>query len=311
MSALITVFSTPKPFTNPHIAMIQGNAIKSWMHLGNEVEALLIGEEEGVTTAAKKEGIRLISEVSRNPQGTPLVNSIFQTARENTDTRLLAYVNADIILTPEFIKMAKLILDQSKRFLAVSRRWDLDIKQPLNFSSDWVQKLDAMIKNGGKRHPAGGSDCFIFPRDCFNNIPDLAIGRAGWDNWMIYEARRNGWPVVEMTPSYMVIHQQHDYSHLPGGKPHYRHPESDENVRLAGGRHAIFTLMDANYQLKDGRLVKMPLTWMKFWREIEILPTTVLRSSSLARVSYVLFHPMRSYWMLRVWLSRIRKERQK
>ena len=48
MSALITVFSTPKPFTNPHIAIIQSNAIKSWMHLGQEAEALLIGEEEGV-----------------------------------------------------------------------------------------------------------------------------------------------------------------------------------------------------------------------------------------------------------------------
>lgn len=119
-----------------------------------------------------------------------------------------------------------------------------------------------------------------FPVMVFLNIPDLAIGRAGWDNWMIYEARRNGWPVVETTPTYMVIHQQHDYSHLPGGKPHYRHPESDENVRLAGGRHAIYTLADVNYQLKDGRLVKIPLTWKKFWREIEIFPTTGLKKPS-------------------------------
>ena len=308
MSALITIFSTPKPFTNPHIAIIQHNAIESWMHLGREAETLLIGEEEGVAVAAKKEGIRLVREVSRNPQGTPLINSIFQKARENTTTPLLAYVNADIILTPVFVVVAKEIQSQAQRFLAVGRRWDLNIKKRLDFPADWVQQLDSLVKDTGARHPAGGSDYFIFPRDCFTSIPDLAIGRAGWDNWMIYEARRNGWPVVETTPTYMVIHQQHDYSHLPGGKPHYRHPESDENVRLAGGRHVIYTLADANYQLKDGRLVKIPLTWKKFWREVEIFPATVLRSSFLAQFSHILFHPVKSYWRLRVWLSRTRRD---
>jgi hypothetical protein len=308
MSALITIFSTPKPFTNPHIAIIQRNAIDSWMHLGREAEALLIGEEEGVAAAAKKVGIRLVREVARNPQGTPLVSSIFQKARENTSTPLLVYVNADIILTPAFIIVAKVIQSQARRFLAVGRRWDLNIKQRLDFSADWVQQLDHLVENGGTRHPSGGSDYFLYPRDCFNRIPDLAIGRAGWDNWMIYEARRNGWPVVETTPAYMVIHQQHDYSHLPGGKPHYRHPESNENVRLAGGRHVIYTLADANYQLKDDRLMKIPLTWKKFWREIEIFPATGLKNSFLAQFSYILFHPVKSYWRLRVWLSRTHRD---
>ena len=309
MNTLITVFSTPKPFTDPQIAMIQSNAIKSWMHLGLEVDALLIGEEDGVVTAAKKEGIRLVREVARNSQGTPLVSSIFQTARENSNSLLLAYVNADILLTPKFIQAAQLILNQTQKFLAVGRRWDLDIKQHLDFSTGWVERLDVLVKDGAILHPAGGSDFFIFPRDCFGSIPDLAIGRAGWDNWMIYEARRNGWPVVETTPTNMVIHQQHDYSHLPGGKPHYRHPESDENVRLAGGRHVIYTLLDANYLLKDGWLVKTPLTWKKLWREIEIFPVTVMKSPFLAWFSHVLFHPVKSYRRLRVWLSRLRRER--
>ena len=32
-------------------------------------------------------------------------------------------------------------------------------------------------------------------------MPDFAIGRAGWDNWMIYHARQQGWPVIDGTPS--------------------------------------------------------------------------------------------------------------
>ncbi len=307
MVALVTIFSTPKPFTNPHIAMIQNNAIGSWMHLGQEVDALLIGEEAGVAEAAKKQGIRLVREVARNKSGTPLVNSIFQAARENSTTPLLVYVNADILITPDFIKTTQQVVSQATKFLMIGRRWDLEIGQSLDFSHNWVRQVNELVAKTAMLHPTGGSDYFLFPRDCFANIPDLAIGRAGWDNWMIYHARREGWQVVDATQSYKVIHQQHDYSHLPDGKPHYRHPESDENVRLAGGRHAIYTLVDATHQLVDGCLVKTSLSWSRFWREIEIFPATVLKAEWLSRISYFLFHPVKAYWHLRVWGSRKRR----
>jgi hypothetical protein len=310
MTALITVFSTLKPFINPHIAMIQNNAISSWLHLGEDVDPILIGEEEGAVAAAKKQGIRLIREVARNPQGTPLVRSIFQIARDNSSTPLLAYVNADILLTPAFIQTVRQVLRQTENFLMVGRRWDLDVSLPLDFSTGWVEYLDILVMDNASLHPAGGSDYFVFPRNCFNKIPDLAIGRAGWDNWMIYEARRKGWPVVDATPTYKVIHQQHDYSHLPDGKPHYRHPESDENVRLAGGRHAIYTLMDANFLLKDERLVKAALTWKRFLREVEIFPLTVLKWPKGGWLSHVIFHPVRAYQRLRAWLSHMRRSKR-
>jgi hypothetical protein len=307
MAALITIFSTPKPFTNPHIRVIQENAITSWLHLGQDVNALLIGEEEGVARAVKKCGIRWIRDVARNSSGTPLISSIFKAARENSTTPLLAYVNADILLTPGFLLAIRQVIPQVDEFLMIGRRWDLEISQPLVFSKNWVHKVETRVANEAKLHPAGGSDYFVYPRDCFTAIPELAIGRAGWDNWMIYHARRQNWPVVDATPTYKVIHQQHDYSHLPGGQPHYRHPESAENVRLAGGRHAIFTLTDANRQLKDGKLVKPPLSWKRFWREVEIIPTTILKAEWLSRMNQALFHPVRTYWSVRVWLSHKRR----
>jgi len=311
MAPLITIFSAPKPFTNPHIAIIQNNAINSWVHLGSEVDILLIGEEDGLANAAKKAGIRVIRKVSRNQHGTPLVSSIFRLARENSTSPLLAYVNADILLTPDFVSVARNVMRQAEEFLIVGRRWDLDLSEQLDFSDKWVSNLETLIKTKARLHPSGGSDYFIFPRVSYQAMPDLVIGRAGWDNWMIYEARRSGWRVVDASQSYKVVHQQHDYSHLPGGKPHYRLPESDENVRLAGGRHAIYTLEDANWLLKDGHLVKAPLTWKKFWREIEIAPATKMKSNPGARLSYALFHPIRTYWRFRVYFSESRKRRKK
>lgn len=308
---LITFFSAPKPFTNPHIATIQNNAINSWMHLGKEVNVLLVGEEDGLSEAAKKYGIRLLKKVARNSRGTPLVSSIFGLAREYSTSPLLVYLNADIMVTPDFVNVARDVMRHTEDFLVVGRRWDLDLSERLDFSGKWVDRLADLIKTKGRLHPTGGSDYFIYPRNCFQQIPDLSIGRAGWDNWMIYEARRCGWKVVDASQTYKVVHQQHDYSHLPGGKPHYRLPESDKNIRLAGGRYAIFTLEDANWQLRDGHLVKAPLTWKKFWREMEITPAIKLKSRLGAHLSYALFHPRRTYWQIRVFLSKALKKRNK
>ena len=93
----------------------------------------------------------------------------------------------------------------------------------------------------------GPEDCIREMRETYRKRRDALVesfGRAGWDNWMIYAGRRSGWPVVDATASIMIIHQNHDYSHLPGGQPHYRLPETDENVRLAGGKRVIFHLRE-------------------------------------------------------------------
>ena len=50
--AFLTIFTAPKPFTNPHINIIQRNAIQSWMRL-KDVEVLLIGDEAGIPEAAE------------------------------------------------------------------------------------------------------------------------------------------------------------------------------------------------------------------------------------------------------------------
>src|SRR5512139_1677490 len=100
----LTVFSAPKPFTNPHIAVIQRNAVQSWLRLGAEVEALLVGQEPGMAEVAAEYGIRLLTNVQRTDTGTPLVNSIFALARQASDSPFLAYVNGDILLLPDLVE---------------------------------------------------------------------------------------------------------------------------------------------------------------------------------------------------------------
>jgi hypothetical protein len=293
--ALITLFTAPKPFTNPHIALIQRNALRSWQALGSEVEVVLIGQEEGLPEAAAEYGFAHLPEVARNTLGTPLVSAIFELGRNYSNSPLLAYVNADIILFPEFLQAARAVSAARERFLIVGQRWDLEVTQELSFAPGWEAALRERLQREGKRHLRAGSDYFIFPRSCFEHIPDFSIGRAGWDNWMIYEARRQGWPVVDATPDVDIIHQNHDYSHLPNSQPHCRLPETGENIRLAGGRRALFNLDDATHQLVRGRLVPFPRSWQKFWRGVEIHPLLAWGNYGLTQALFTLFHPQRAW----------------
>jgi len=267
---LVTVFSTPKPFTNPNIALIQRNAIRSWLQLGPEAEVLLIGKEDGVAEIARELGVRYLPEVGRNASGTPLISSIFSIARENSQSAVLAYVNADIILFPELISIIHPITELD-RFLVIGQRYDLGVSASLDFGPRWKEDLLAQVRERGRTHPPRGSDYFIFPRRCFTDLPDFAVGRVGWDNWMIYKAWREKWTIVDATPSVPIVHQDHDYSHLASDKKAYSVPEAQVNVDLAGGKlNTNFTILDANYQLRDGWLQPVRLTYGHVLRKLEL-----------------------------------------
>jgi hypothetical protein len=269
----ITLFSAPKPFTDPYIAMIQRNAIKSWTLLP-DVEVILLGEEMDLAETARELGVKHIPNVRCNESGTPLISSMLQLARQNSNSELLCIINADMLLMSDFLETAKSCTSRFQRdaFVILSQRWDLDVTQPIEFTKGWQNRLRSTVHSQGSLHRPAGSDFFLFPKSCYTDVPDFTIGRAGWDNWMIYKARKEKWTVIDCTPSLMIIHQNHDYSHLPGGKPHYEHPDTNENIRLAGGQANIrYTILDATHQLAaDGKLIRPKLSYLRFMRGVEL-----------------------------------------
>jgi hypothetical protein len=271
---------------------------------------IVVGQEDGLEEAAAELGVLYVPQVRRNAQGTPLVSDIFEQARRHSDSPILAYVNADILLLPDFIQSAWLVSQQVEKYLIVGQRWDIDMKlvdgttRQLGFENGWVDALQADVRQRGRLHPPGGSDYFIFPRSCFTEMPAFAIGRAGWDNWMFYHARKQGWPVINATRSIQVLHQDHDYSHLPGGQSHYRLPETSENIRLAGGRRTIFTLQDANFELAQGCVIPAHGSGGVL-REMETWPLRRLPGRTglaAAEIFFAIFHPVKAF---KEWRGRL------
>lgn len=267
---LITIFTAPKAFTNPHIATIQRNALQSWLHLGPEVEVLLYGREAGIAEVASEFGVKHIPDVACTETGAPYINSMFDITRQISDSPLLCVVNADIIFMPDIIKASKQLLNLTDRFLALGQRWDLDVKEQLDFSDNWVERFSLRTKNNGQLHLPLGSDYFIFPRGCFQEIPEFAIGRSGWDNWMIYYAMQQKYPTVDISPTVMIVHQNHDYSHLPGNQPPYHMEESNRNRELAGGKSHLYLILDMKQQLVNGQIRRPPISLARAFRYIEL-----------------------------------------
>src|ERR1043166_462028 len=250
---MLTLFTIPKAF-HGHNAIIQRNAIKSWTLMQPRAEIILFGDDEGTAETATTLGVRHLPRVARNEYGTPLLNDLFRQADDAAAHDVLCYVNADVILMSDFFSTVEHIIRWNSRYLLVGRRWDIDIRHPLDFLAGWENELRTRLSNQGVLHAATGMDYFVFPRYLWQDIPSFAIGRTAWDNWLIYGARAFGVPVVDAKNELTVLHQAHDYLHIPANAIDVLEgPEAKRNLQLAGGWKHIFTLNDATHILRDGK----------------------------------------------------------
>lgn len=133
----------------------------------------------------------------------------------------------------------------------VGRRWNVDIERAWDFGTDdWQTRLRDHVMRSGSLYSASAIDYFVFTRGLWGSIPPFAIGRPGWDNWMIYRARFLGVPVINATSTVMAVHQNHDYSHNASGKTGiFEGPEAKRNRALSGGSKHFFSIVDATWSL--------------------------------------------------------------
>jgi hypothetical protein len=246
----LTIFGMPKPFRGS-TATMQRNAISSWTALEPRPEVLLFGDEEGVGQAARDLGARHMPEIGRNEFGTPLLNDLFARAAREAVGRTLVYCNADIILLPDFAAAIARVAERRARFLMVGRRWDLDLLRPIeSFGAEWQDALRREALASGEQRSGNFVDYFAFSTGLYDGLLPLAIGRAYWDNYLVWLGRSRGADVVDASAAVMAIHQNHDYSHHPGGSAGvWTGPEAKRNRALIGGWWHLYTIEDATHLL--------------------------------------------------------------
>ncbi len=270
---LLTIFAVPKPFGGA-VDVIQRNAIRSWVRLRPWVDVLLIGDEAGIKETAEQLGVRHAVGLQRNEFGTPLLSSAFEIAHRESSSPMLVYCNCDLILLSDFVQsMLRIAESNFAEFVAFGRRIDLTVNDEIEF--DEVQAVEALISRcrlQGKNSSVVCKDFFAFSRELYRDIPDFAVGRGNWDNWMIHAAKhQKRVPVINISDVATVIHQAHDYSHIRQSRMscYVTGREAQQNQRLAGGRYLVNGSTATWRMDKHGlRRVKLNRLNLSFWRDV-------------------------------------------
>ena len=136
----------------------------------------------------------------------------------------------------------------------VGHRWDINLMDIVNFNDQKESEIfwkDAQKKS--IKHACTGIDYFVFRKNSFTNLPDFAIGRPGFDNWILWNARRHFIPLIDVSNEVMALHQNHDYRVYTDPKL-FPDPDSLANKKLHQDR--TLNLLDANYHFMNGKIGK-------------------------------------------------------
>ena len=247
---VLLLFAIPKVFQG-HTAVIQRNAIESWTRLGPETRVMLLGDEEGTSEVARELHVDHLPDVARNEFGTPLISDLFEKAQARTGPDdALCYINSDIILLDDFLPAIRRVRERTRRFLTVGECWNVDLPTPIPFAdAAWQAQIARLVSRSGIRRGTWYIDYFVFNHGLYRDVPPFAVGRAGFDNWLVWKARALEATVVDATRLVTAVHQNHDYAHVGSRDWSYRGPEAVRNIQLAGGKGRLFRIDDASHTL--------------------------------------------------------------
>ncbi|MBN2301156.1 MAG: hypothetical protein JXN60_01435 [Lentisphaerae bacterium] len=208
-------------------------------------QIVLLGDEKGVAEVAAEFGVAHIPDIDRTPYGTPLVSEIFSKTYNLFPAARMCYVNGDIILRQDLIQATRQL--QHKRFVLVARRTNITLSEEVNITGG---NYPSGLLGGMELDSECAIDMFLFtPHKALINLPDFSVGRPAWDNWFLYNAWLHKFMVIDATNIVSVLHQRHDYNHVPAARGNgYEGPEGDANRILAGGSwDTLFSLMDCTH----------------------------------------------------------------
>lgn len=262
---MITFFTTTKAFIDKNLVN-QINAIKSWI-IGNKYgcEAIIFQKEKGIEKINGVPNIRIIEKIRSNENNVPFINAMFYEANLLAKNDILCFLNADIIINDDFIEsLLKIHKSLKKKYLVVGQRYDTFFDYFIDFQNpQWYNDLIKKNHDTLKIHPPFGSDYFAFPKNQYpqGSLPDLLVGRNGWDNYMFYETRMKSYKLINLSSQYKVIHQNHNYNHK----------SENENVKKKEDNHNydfihkyeknFYTLESCNYIFQNNSLKKTFKDW--------------------------------------------------
>lgn len=204
---MITIFAVLKPMTDP-FDRIQRNAVMSWLKLTPTPEVILFGDRDGVPELAKELGVKHVKKIARTDAGNDRMDDALTKAWKAAKYPLCMYINADIILPPNFLDVVSAI--DAATHMMIGRRQNTPIDFAIDFDDPaWFQAVETAARQRG--HDAGvvSVDYFVHRRNAFDTLPVMAAGSYFSDNYLIGRALDARIPVIDASEVVFAVHQDH------------------------------------------------------------------------------------------------------
>ena len=206
---------------------IQLNTLRALALLKDDINVVVFTKDATGERLCLEAGIKhVVKEFETNQYGTPYVKSIFEkldNIHDSEKSTFLGYVNADILFDTRLIHSLKAISQAytegrlTDHILIVGRRtnvkMDDDMKRDDHPDMVIENNLDSLVDRfheGGELFSIDAQDFFIITPGTFDwdEIPNLVIGRPGYDNWLVnYVYDKDDATLIDVTDTVPAIHQ--------------------------------------------------------------------------------------------------------
>jgi len=246
--SLLTLYTWPKSFADPHIARIQRNAVRSWLLLKPKPTIVVFGNEPGIAEYCAEFGLLRAQDPMEVIDGTVRIRDMALKAEALSSTPFYCFINADIILTSSLTAALPAISASFPRFFLGASPWNVDIQEDLHFGPGWEETLEKRARVQNELRSRSASDFFLYPKGYLKAAPGLIIGRFYIDNGLMWYVRNRGDALIDATPGVLSVHQNHHYGHL--GEKAERKEETKGalyNIQALGGRGRLYTWVNATH----------------------------------------------------------------
>ncbi|XP_052769661.1 uncharacterized protein LOC128209604 [Mya arenaria] len=230
----ITVFTTfaDHLHTNTEKILVHNNTIKNWAKLRPRVNLILFVNDSLWVKPSKQHGWETI-ELSDEGNRPPVLKEMFSKAMKRFKTPWYGYVNGDILFTSELLDNLDFFTNTrnvtADRIMLTGRRTNIDKLSLLDPTSD--ANLTETARMYGTLYREDAEDFFITTRVFpWEHILPVVVGRPGYDNWLVREARCNlQVDVIDLSNTLLAVHQ----TTMKGGNHEgHMHPLSNYNFEV-------------------------------------------------------------------------------
>lgn len=232
----VTLFTTMPDYndTDEEKKLVYNNTLQNWALLKPYVNPILFTSDIFWVTEAKNAGWSVMTPSDNYTiEKPPVLKYMYKLAMQKYDTLWYGFVNADILFTNDLVhnieSLNKKYEVNSTRIMLTGRRTNIDNLTQINPVS--LESLQKNAKVLGTLYKEDAEDFFFVTKSFpWQNILPVVVGRPGFDNWLVGEARcRHSTTVIDVTDTLLAIHQT---TTKGGNAEGHHHPGNDYNYKL-------------------------------------------------------------------------------